>query len=82
MKMKLRRDRIEQTAPRNQEFNHTAPASQRGQAAHGRRAEGVTDLDELHPLDSLGADGHHGEADGGANNAVSPGDRQLEERGD
>lgn len=46
----------------------------------GRR--GVTDLDELHPLDSLGADGHHGEADGGANNAVSPGDGQLEERGD
>lgn len=45
-----------------------------------RRA--ITDLDELHPLHSLGADGHHGEADGGANNAVSPGDRQFEEGGD
>lgn len=43
---------------------------------------GVTDLDELHPLDSLGANGHHGEADGSANNAVSPRHWQLEERGD
>lgn len=41
-----------------------------------------TNLDELHPLDSFGADGHHGEADGGANNAVSPRNRQFEEGGD
>lgn len=42
----------------------------------------ITDLDKLHPLYSLGADGHHGEADGGANNAVSPRDGQFEEGGD
>ena len=42
----------------------------------------ITDLDELHPLYALGADGHHGEADGGANNAVSPRDGQFEEGGD
>lgn len=44
--------------------------------------QAITNLDKLHPLHSLGADGHHGEADGGANNAVSPRDRQFEEGGD
>lgn len=42
----------------------------------------ITNLDELHPLYSLGADGHHGETNGGANNAVSPRDRQFEEGSD
>lgn len=44
--------------------------------------QAITNLDELHPLYSLGANGDHGEADGGANNAVSPRDRQFEEGGD
>lgn len=48
----------------------------------GVRYAAGTNLDELHPLDSFGADGHHGEADGGANNAVSPRNRQFEEGGD
>lgn len=42
----------------------------------------ITNLDKLHPLHAPGADGHHGEADSCANNAVSPRDRQFEEGGD
>lgn len=41
----------------------------------------ITNLDKLHPLDAPGADGDHGEADGGANNAVSPRDGQFEKGG-
>lgn len=54
------------------------------QACEVRRREkpAPTDLNELHPLDSFGADGHHGEADGGTNNAVSPRNGQFEEGGD
>lgn len=44
--------------------------------------QAITNLNKLHPLYSLGADGYHGETNGGANNAVSPRDRQFEERGD
>lgn len=47
---------------------------------HTKKA--ITNLDELHPLYALCPDGHHGEADGGANNAVSPRDGQFEEGGD
>lgn len=78
MNIGLRWDITEQTPSCNYAFNALAL----GNAAEGGRVEGVTDLDELHPLDSLGADGHHGKADGGANNAVSPRDWQLEEGGD
>lgn len=42
----------------------------------------LTDSDQLHPLHALCADGHHGEANGRSNNAVSPGDGQFEEGGD
>lgn len=42
----------------------------------------VTNFDKLHPLHALGADGDHGETDGGSNDAVSPRDGQFEEGGD
>lgn len=40
--------------------------------------EAFTNLNKLNPLYTPGADGHHGEADGGTNNAVSARDGQFE----